>query len=91
MNTDNLSLLLILLILVFYTNYFFKDNIKKDNIKSFNTHKKKDNIETFVPYTKKENNNYCDENYYNLVEKLNNNLDHYKNKKISDIYDDLTI
>ena len=75
----NIDFLLILLILFFYTNYFFKDNIKKDK------------IEFFVPYTKKETNNYCDENYYNIVEKLNNNLDHYKNKKISDIYDDLTI
>jgi len=75
----NIDFLLILLILFFYTNYFFKDNIKKDK------------IESFVPYTKKETNNYCDENYYNIVEKLNNNLDHYKNKKISDIYNDLTI
>ena len=74
-------LILILLILIFYTKYFFKDNIKKDNIIK----------ESFVPYTKKETNNYCDENYYNIVEKLNNNLDHYKNRKISDIYDDLTI
>lgn len=75
----NIDFLLILLILIFYTNYFFKDNIKKKK------------IEYFIPYTKNNNNNYCDENYFNIVEKLNNNLFHYKNKKISDIYDNLTI
>ena len=87
MNTDNLFIVLIIIALLFYTNYFFNHNIENNNIKNNNI---KNNNEHFVPYTHKLTDNYCDENYYNIVEKINNNLDHYKNKKISDIYDDLT-